>query len=213
MADTWIFNDSGSTKTYSGQEILDQTYYQIQPSEHIKFANDSVLLTDVGNSVAIVSRNNQAADHITDVNLAINYLKNINQTVTTYAHRDAHDLNFRGKGIENTFTAGQTTTYDWKSPETKEFDSVVLLFKNHVFEDKVDLQVVDVDNILGYGAGTVLATYFYDYFLADDMQHQGIFKIDYPGTLLKDLYLRFRYYSSGATAVKMKANLFLHKKG
>jgi hypothetical protein len=213
MADTWIFNDSGGSKTYLGQVIADQTYYQIQPGEHSKWANDSALLTDIGAAAAVVSRNNQSADHITDVNLAINYLKNINQTVTTYAHHDAADLNFRGKGVESTFTAGATETYDWKVEADREFDEIVLICCDHVFGDKVDLQVIDIDNIKGYGPNTILATYFYDYFLAGDQQHQGILKVDYPGTLLKDLYVRFRYYSTGGTDVKFKANLFLHKKG
>ena len=132
--------------------------------------------------------------------------------VRQYAQTTAPDLNFRGKGIEGTITAGQTQNIDYKLTEDREFDEVVIVLYGHVFGDKADLQFVDVDGVY-YPAGTVLATFFYDYYFASDTQNQGILKVDYPGSLLKDLYLRLKYYSTGVIDdVKVKANLFLHKK-
>lgn len=211
--DIWIFNDSGSNSTYEGQVIANQAYYQIEEQHKPNWATSSLLLTDIGSGDAIVSSSNTSGGHITDVSLAINYLKNINQIVTVYALNDASDLNFRGKGIEATVTKNTTQSIDYKLTEDREFDEIVLILCDHVFGDKADLQVIDIDNILGYGANTVLATFFYDYYFAADQQNQGILKVDYTGTLLKDIYLRVKYYSTGTvTDVKVKANLFLHKR-
>lgn len=211
MSDCWVFNDSGGDKTWQGQLVADQAYYQIQSLERTAWANDSALITDIGSADAIISKSAAAADHITDVNLAVNYLKSINQTVTTYALSDSTGLNFRGKGIEGTITAGQTQNIDYKLTEDRDFDEIVIVLKDHVFGDKADLQFVDVDGV-AYPAGTVLATFFYDYFFAADQQNQGILKVDYTGNLLANFYLRIKYYSTGGTDVKVKANLFLHKK-
>ena len=213
MSDCYIFNDSGSSSTYNGQLIADQDYYQIQPVERLNFSLSSSLLTDIGSGDAVISSGNTSGDHITDVNTAIDYLKNINQMVTIYAHKAAPDLNFRGKGISATVTKNTTQNIDYKLPEDREFDEVVIILKNQDFGDKIDLQFVDKDGVY-YPAGTVLATFFYDYHVASDVQNQGILKVDYTGTLVKDLYLRFRYYSVGTVNdVEFAANLFLHKKG
>ena len=137
------------------------------------------------------------------------------QTDTNYTKPfpPSNGYNFRGRGIRHTYTAGQTEAWDWKVPETRDFNAVKLILKDHVWDDKMDLQVVDVDNILGYGAGTVLATFFYDFEVDPETCNQGLIEILYEGNLLKDLYLRWRYYSNGGTDVKLKANLFLHKRG
>lgn len=210
MANLWVFNDSGSNSTYEGQVIADQAYYQVEDQHKVRWASSSVLITDIGSGDAVVSSGNSSGDHIVDVALAINYLKNINQTVTTFALTDSAGLNFRGKGIEGTITAGQTQNIDYKLPEAREFDEIIVVLYNHAFGDKADLQFVDVDGVV-YPAGTVLATFFYDYYFAADQQHQGLIKIAYTGSLMKDCYLRVKYYSTGGTDVKVKANLFLHK--
>ena len=72
----WIKNDSGNTKTWVGQQIADQVYYQIQSHEEVSFANDSTLLSDIGSADAIVAKDDSGNTNITDINDAINHLKN-----------------------------------------------------------------------------------------------------------------------------------------
>jgi hypothetical protein len=73
----WIKNDSGSSKTYMGQVIADQTYYEIQSHEENSWAHDSALLIDIATSDAIVAKDDSGTTNFTDVDLAISYLKDI----------------------------------------------------------------------------------------------------------------------------------------
>lgn len=205
-----IKNDSGSVQTWAGKEFAIAEEYTI-PSDtnRFKYSNNSALLTAIGSGDALVG---DGTEYFTDINKAVNWLKNIDPIVTVYAQSAAPDLNFRGKGIEQTITAGQTQNVDYLITEAREFDEIVIILKDHVFGDKADLQFVDKDGV-AYPAGTVLATFFYDYYFAEDQQNQGILKVDYTGTLVAGFYLRLKYYSTGGTDVKVKANLFLHKKG
>jgi len=73
----WIKNDSGGDKTWVGQLISDQAYYEIQADELTKWAHDSTLLTDIGSGDAVVAKDNSGSNDITDVSDGINYLKDI----------------------------------------------------------------------------------------------------------------------------------------
>ena len=87
----WIKNDSGGSKTWVGQQIADQAFYEIQPSEEVKFANSSKLLTDLGSGNAKMSKDGTTT--ISDVAEAINYLKdNVATEVFTAKEKDNIDL-------------------------------------------------------------------------------------------------------------------------
>jgi hypothetical protein len=68
-----IKNNSSEAKVWCGQEIQPSEYYEIQAMEETRWANDSSLLIDISNSIAIV---NNGTDDISDINTAIDYLKN-----------------------------------------------------------------------------------------------------------------------------------------
>lgn len=95
----WIKNNSGVVKTYLGQQINDQTYYEIQPYESTAWANDSLLLTDIGSGDAIVAKDDSGNSNIVDINNAINYLKDIDivikiqeEDINTGGHYQAHSF-------------------------------------------------------------------------------------------------------------------------
>ena len=73
----WIKNDSGSSKTWVGQVVADQLYYEIQASESFSWANNSLLLTDIASGDAVVAKDDSGDTDIVDVAAAINYLKDI----------------------------------------------------------------------------------------------------------------------------------------
>lgn len=69
-----VKNVSGSEKTYGGQAIANNGSYTIQEIERPLFSNDEVLLTDIGNSDAVIN------DGTNDLSISdgIDYLKGYN---------------------------------------------------------------------------------------------------------------------------------------
>lgn len=123
----------------------------------------------------------------------------------------ADKVKFRGKGISFTATAGQATSYDYLISEARIIDGVQMILKNHTIGDSIDFQIVDVDNTLGYGAGTVLDPFGDGWCIAEDKQDQGPIRMPYSAEILAGLYVRVVYHSAGGTNVTVKCNLFVHK--
>ena len=129
------------------------------------------------------------------------------------AFANADNLKFRGTGVSGTATKNTTTSIDYKLTENRFVNGVQFILKNHVFGDSAQFQVVDVDNILGYGAGTVLDEFGTSWYFAEDVQTQGPFIIPYPALVNSGLYIRIVYNSTGTVNdVDVRLNLFLHKK-
>lgn len=136
-----------------------------------------------------------------------------NDIKTSSPFADAQGFRFRGKGIAGTATKNTTTNIDYKLTEERYINGVDLLIKDSVWGDYVKFQVVDVDNILGYGAGTVLDEFGSDWYIDPNVCQQGQVIIPYPAKIIANLYIRIVYVSVGTVNdVELKANLFLHKK-
>jgi hypothetical protein len=120
-------------------------------------------------------------------------------------------VKFRGKGIAFTATAGTTTTYDYKLTEARLISGTRIMAKNQAWGDCVKFQVVDVDNVLGYGAGLVLDEFAADWYLVTDQEDQGATILPYSAEVIANLYIRLIYTSVGATNVLVHVNLFAHK--
>jgi hypothetical protein len=121
------------------------------------------------------------------------------------------NFRFRGKGIEGTAAAGQTTNIDEKFTQEMYINGAQLILKNHVFGDYVNFQVVDVDGIMA-PAGTVLDTFGEKWFVASDKQDQQTVILPYPARIYAGLYIRISYKSNGLTDVSVQCNLFRHWK-
>lgn len=124
---------------------------------------------------------------------------------------DADKCNFKGFGISGTAVAGTTTHIDYKLTEERLVYGGQAMLKNHAFGDKIKFQVVDVDNVLGLGAGTVLGEYMKDWNVADDIQVQPIVMVDFPTKISANLYFRIAYTSVGAANVSVCVNIFCFK--
>lgn len=124
---------------------------------------------------------------------------------------DADKVKFRGVGVAFTATAGTTTNGDHKFTEGRLVDGVQIIVKDHAFGDSLKLQIVDVDNMLGYGAGVVLDEFASNWYVATDQQSQGIVRLPYSAEVIANLYVRIVYNSTGATNVSVRVNLFAHK--
>lgn len=126
---------------------------------------------------------------------------------------DADGFRARFLGMSGTATKNTTSSIDLKITEERYINGVQLIIKDHVFGDKVKFQVVDVDNVIGYGAGVVLDEFGTNWNLDDSKKDQGKILVDYPARILANLYIRIVYISIGTeNDVIVKANLFLHKK-
>jgi len=82
--------------------------------------------------------------------------------------------------------------------------------KNHEFGDYARLEIVDVDNLLGYGANTVLGNFGQRFYIP----HDGMFDVllDYKKVIPGGLYLRVRYTAINAgSAREYVCNLYLVK--
>lgn len=80
--------------------------------------------------------------------------------------------------------------------------------KDAVFGDHVKAKVVDVDNILGYGAGTVLSKWIEKWYIVPNT----LLKVtqDSAADILNGLYLRIQYTSVGTTNnVEVICNYYL----
>ena len=63
--DKYIHNTSGATKTYIGEELLNNDYLLIDPLKEKKFQQDEDLITDITAGDALMSR-----DGIVDLSIA-----------------------------------------------------------------------------------------------------------------------------------------------
>ena len=65
-------NNTGSAKSWEGQEIAPGEYYLLESSEISRWACSSDVMTDIGSGDLII---NDGTDDITDVNTAIDFIK------------------------------------------------------------------------------------------------------------------------------------------
>jgi hypothetical protein len=127
----------------------------------------------------------------------------------------AFNGNFEVKatGYKGTATSGTTSNVDFAiGAEERYTNGIKLLLKNHADEDTLGLQIVDKDNVLGYGAGLVLKTFGINWNVDSEKSDQGQNVFNYAAKIPAGVYVRVVYVSTGATDVKIKLNLLLHKK-
>lgn len=123
----------------------------------------------------------------------------------------ADNCKFRGQGFAFTATAGASTDHDYKITESRLLEVPIILAKNHAWGDYIRFQVVDVDNVLGYGAGVVLDEFATTWYLDDTVCTQSRPDVWYSAEVVTNLYIRVKYTSVGATDVEVKINLCNHK--
>ena len=211
-----VKNNKVDVDTWCGMQIEPSAYYEIQSIELSRWQNNSQVLIDIASGDLIV--NNGTAD-ITDVAIAINFLKNIAAVdpdglplVTLSAFSNANNFRFRGTSFSGVGIAETTTSIDFLLTECRWINGGCLILKNHVFGDSITFQIVDKDNVFGYGVNTVLDEFIKDFYLDDEKHAQAQIMLDYPARLPVGVYMRLKYISTGAIDVDVKCNLFLHKK-
>jgi len=119
----------------------------------------------------------------------------------------------KATGFRGTALPGQTTAIDFAvGNEDRHINGIRLILKDHAEADTLGLQVVDVDNVLGYGAGLVLKTFGITWNVDETKSDQGRDIFNFVARLPAGVYIRINYVSTGAVNVTVKLNATLHKK-
>jgi len=131
--------------------------------------------------------------------------------LTQISQFSSDNVNNNNQGILGTALAGQNTNIDLKLLDDCFLIGGILRTQTSSFGDYAVFQVIDIDNILGYGAGAVLGQYVNKWYMKSDEQEQLNETTTYPAKVLAGLYLRIVYTSIGLIDVKVAINYRLHK--
>lgn len=227
MADT-KYTYSIATDTANAKLAADSLAKEIQDSAIITALSNVTALgdvLDVAMKAALTTGDKTILDGVvtahTGVPLEDDFIQKVeipsDKPVRNYALAEGSTMRARVIGIFNeTLTKDGVRTIDWKIPQltynavNKDsfMDGIQYYACDAVAGDKMTFQIVDVDNILGYGAGTVLDEFGEDWGVMPDT-HDTLRL--YKAKLIKDLYIRIIYTSTGtASDVKFICNLFRH---
>lgn len=130
----------------------------------------------------------------------------------TSAFADSDFYRFRGVGFFDTATGGTSTSLLYKFTNPYSMNGCQILLKNQVFGDCLDFYIIDVDNVVGYGAGVVLDSFVEDWCVADDVCGQSPVILPYKANIITGLYAALIYHSTGITNVQVGCNFYRHKK-
>lgn len=144
-----------------------------------------------------------------------NYKPNSNYAIGTRPYPFATpDFDFAGEGVLAEVPAGQTVDIDYKIdpavfPSGAYVNGASILTKGAAFGDYGVAEIVDRDNVLGYGAGLVLKTYVRKWYFMEN----GLLDIvtPYAGLIPPGLVIRVKATNTGAAAMKVAVNYRLHK--
>lgn len=131
----------------------------------------------------------------------------------TDAYNRTDQFTFAGEGFTATATKNTTTNLDYKITGDRYINGLQMLCTNQAANDSATLQIVDKDNVLGYGTNVVLSQFATNWQIADGNQDQGIIQLPFRGKIPANCYIRIRYTSTGIlTNVTVNGNIFLHQK-
>jgi hypothetical protein len=103
-----------------------------------------------------------------------------------------------------------TTDYDWAFPQERWMTGGILMGCGD-WGSNVTLQVVDKDNVLGYGSGVVIDEFVSTFYILDTAQVQISKEFNYPALVPAGLYIRLKFHNSSLTNTgKVILNIFSH---
>lgn len=123
--------------------------------------------------------------------------------VNVHGFQDLTGHNIFRKGYNFEAVAGETTEHEAKYTTNMYLQGLEFkLDSNVAIGDYVEVELVDIDNILGYGAGVVLGQFAATNYVWADME----FNCCCPDAKLipAGIYVRFRYISVGGTNINIQ---------
>ena len=127
-------------------------------------------------------------------------------------------LGFLGEGIIGTATRTNsedtTTNFDFKIPDDNLYlTGAETVYTGCLWGDYITFQIIDIDNVLGYGVNTVLNQYVNKWYLDPNHNHKEV-QTNYGGAIPKNIYIRIKYTAVQDTLAidaKVAFNFYLHK--
>jgi hypothetical protein len=107
-------------------------------------------------------------------------------------------------------SAGQSNSILLLMTEDVYIDGGMIYAENGKVGDWIKAEVVDVDNMYGFGANTVLYTYIEKWFIIPN--DKTIIQTPYSGKISAGMYLKITYTSTGDTDVSIFGNYRLHRR-
>jgi hypothetical protein len=116
---------------------------------------------------------------------------------------------FLGDCTSGTATKGTTTNIDYKIEGSYMLFGAEMLYTGAVEGDYVALQIVDKDNVLGYGADVVVNEWVKKWYVPFNSTYWKVTS-DMTTTIPAGLYARVKYTSVGSTNdVSIKLNYYM----
>jgi len=117
-------------------------------------------------------------------------------------------LSLVGDGVKDIVPFGTVKNIDFKIAGNPKFLSGAEFYtKGSAVGDFITVQIVDVDNVLGGGAGLVVRQLINKFYVFPELQM--ILDLPFSGRIPKDLYLRLKYTSVGLVNVDVLCNYLL----
>ena len=178
------------------------------------FLNNTYILWAIDGPVEMTTQISYTDPPLSDqLDFETNYKAAGNQTVKTKVVQQLglDSVSIQPFGVLFPAAANSTTTYDYKLLDNYSLKGGVLFAKDASVGDSISVQVVDVDNIVGYGAGAVLTTYITNWYVIPNEQNV-VEDISISAPISAGLYFRFVYASTSAsTDAKVIVNFMAYK--
>ena len=202
-----VKNDTLSMKTWAGKEFAAAEEHTIDEANILKWKTNAVFLTAVAGGDALIG---DGSTYFSDASYGLDWLRGNTPTRIADPFPDNESkFYFRGSGGSSAAIVG-VTNVDIKlhATESRFINGAEVWTDAGTFGDKLTFEVVDVDNILGAGAGYVVDNF------GDNWQiHATIVTKAFPGYIASipaGLYVRMKV--TAAVACNFYYNLYLHKK-
>lgn len=201
-----VKNDTLTTQTWCGKELAAAEEHTIVEANILKWKNNSSFLAAITAGDALIG---DGATYFSDASQGIDWLKGTLSTHIADPFPDNESgYSFRGMGDTAAVTAGANDVDVLiHATEARLVNGAEVWLDSTAFGSYVTFQVVDVDNVLGYGAGLVVEEF------GDKWQiHPGVVTKAFPGYVANipiGLYIRFKVNSADTTDFYF--NIHLHK--
>lgn len=124
---------------------------------------------------------------------------------------DRGNLKFRAKGISFECASEAYTVQDYELTENFFCNGAEVLFYTQETHSHVTFQVVDKNNVLGFGENLVLDTFVDNWNLSAKVDRNGPITLNYPALLRLGLFIRITVFNASLLNTTCFVNLFLHQ--